>query len=109
MFSPPPSLLSDSHTSVRVQGVAGLPGPIGIDGVPGLPGQKGEKVKVIPIRESLLISLKGLRKYMSFSKFRSKLNMFFQGQNSIGIQGIQGPRGEPGEKVKERTENLRIE
>lgn len=35
--------------------------------------------------------------------------MFFQGQNGIGIQGIQGPRGEPGEKVKERTENLRIE
>lgn len=24
---------------------------------------------------------------------------FFQGEEGIGIQGIQGPRGEPGEKV----------
>lgn len=86
MFSPPPSLLSDTHTSVRVQGFAGLPGPIGIDGVPGFPGQKGEKVKVIPISESLLISVKGLQKYMSFSKFQGKLNLFCRVKTALAFK-----------------------
>lgn len=29
------------------------------------------------------------------------IDFVLQGDNGIGIQGIQGPRGEPGEKVKE--------
>lgn len=30
------------------------------------------------------------------------MKFVLQGENAIGIQGSQGPRGEPGEKVKEQ-------
>lgn len=34
-------------------------------------------------------------------KFSSQIEFVLQGSNGVGIQGIPGPRGEPGEKVKE--------
>ena len=32
------------------------------------------------------------------------INFFMQGEEGIGIQGIQGPRGQPGEKVRHKKE-----
>lgn len=59
------------------------------------------KVLLPPPGNLGFFSLKNLLKIVEYQKVSSLIDFVLQGDNGIGIQGIQGPRGEAGEKVKE--------